>query len=172
MDWLFDSSCSFHMCADWKLFATYYLCKGSVVKMANNTTNRVVGEGTIRLRSHDGRVVVLTGVRHVLGLRKNLISLGMLDSKGFNFSSKGGVLEVSKSEKKMLKGQLAGGNLYKLLGNVVREKGLKWVPKMVQTLVVQNGYLSKKVTKNVAMTSVQSKKRVSFASNLVSDFSD
>ena len=158
VDWVFDSGCSFHMCADRKLFATYYSCKGSVVKMANNTTNRVVGEGTIRLHSHDGRVVVLTGVRHVPGLRKNLISLGMLDSKGFNFSSKGGVLEVSKNGKMMLKGQLDGGNLYKLLGNVVWEKDLKWVSKMVQTLAVQNGYLRKEVTKNVAMASVQSKK--------------
>ncbi|GFZ00919.1 hypothetical protein Acr_14g0005540 [Actinidia rufa] len=48
----------------------------------NNTASRVVGRGSVRFRMADGRSVTLTEVRHVPNLRKNLISIGMLDSKG------------------------------------------------------------------------------------------
>ncbi|GFZ08885.1 hypothetical protein Acr_20g0006930 [Actinidia rufa] len=50
----------------------------------------------------DGRFVTLTEVRHVPNLRKNLISIGMLDSKGFSFDISGGTLRVSKKNKEML----------------------------------------------------------------------
>jgi len=45
----------------------------------------------VRIRMFDGVVLTVTGVRHVLGLRRNLISLGTLDMEGFQYSSQGGV---------------------------------------------------------------------------------
>ncbi|GKF22988.1 retrovirus-related pol polyprotein from transposon TNT 1-94, partial [Tanacetum coccineum] len=45
---------------------------------------------------HDGVVRTLTDVRHVPDLKKNLISLGVFDSKGFKYTSENGVLRVSK----------------------------------------------------------------------------
>ncbi|GKA06401.1 hypothetical protein Tco_0685625, partial [Tanacetum coccineum] len=51
---------------------------------------------TIRIKMHDVVVRTLTNVRHVLDLKKNLISLGVLDSKGFKYTSENGVLRVSK----------------------------------------------------------------------------
>ena len=57
-------------------------------------------------------------VQHVLGLKKNLISLRMLDSKGFGFSSSNGVLEVFKGDKVMSQRKISG-NLYRLVGNVL-----------------------------------------------------
>ncbi|CAL5440937.1 unnamed protein product [Camellia sinensis] len=45
--WILDSGCTFHICADKKLFSTYRRVSGSTIRMANNTVNRVVGIGTV-----------------------------------------------------------------------------------------------------------------------------
>jgi hypothetical protein len=44
----------------------------------------------------DGIVRTLIDVRHVPKLKKNLISLGVLDSRGYKFAGQGGALKVSK----------------------------------------------------------------------------
>ncbi|GFZ06538.1 hypothetical protein Acr_18g0007080 [Actinidia rufa] len=79
--------------------------------------SRVVGRGTVRFRMADGRSVTLTEVRHVPNLRKNLISIGMLDAKGCRFEASGGILRVFKGNKEMLWGKKTEG-LYRLEGNV------------------------------------------------------
>lgn len=45
---------------------------------------------------HDGIVIMLTNVRYVPGLKRNPISLGLLDSMGYGYSSKNGVLHITK----------------------------------------------------------------------------
>ena len=64
----------------------------------------------------DGVVRTLSDVRHVPDLRKNLISLGTLNSNGHGCKSEGGVLKVIKGALVVMKGQKVGGNIYKLLG--------------------------------------------------------
>jgi len=64
--------------------------------MGNSATSKVIGEGTIQFRSHDGCITTLQGVHHVPKSRYNLISLGTLHRKGFCFSSKGDLMEVPK----------------------------------------------------------------------------
>ncbi|GFY99519.1 hypothetical protein Acr_13g0009190 [Actinidia rufa] len=91
-------------------------CEGRIW-MANNTASRVVGRGTVQFYMADGRSVTLTEVRYVPNLRKNLISIGMLDSKGCSFEASGGILRVSKGNKEMLWGKKTRG-LYRLEGNV------------------------------------------------------
>ncbi|GFS42036.1 hypothetical protein Acr_00g0077830 [Actinidia rufa] len=71
----------------------------------------------VQFRMADGRFVTLTEVRHVPNLRKNLISIGMLDSKGCSFDASGGTLRVFKGNKDMLWGKKTGG-LYRLDGSV------------------------------------------------------
>ncbi|GFY93939.1 hypothetical protein Acr_09g0003850 [Actinidia rufa] len=115
-DWVLDSGSAYHLCRDREVFSTYAACEGRIW-MANNTSSRVVGRGSIRFRMTDGRSVTLTEVRHVPNLRKNLISIGMLDSKGCSFEASGGILRVSKGNKKMLWEKKTGG-LYRLEGNV------------------------------------------------------
>jgi len=39
----------------------------------------------------DGVVQIVTGVRHVPSLKRNLISSGTLDGRGYRYSSQGGV---------------------------------------------------------------------------------
>ena len=115
-DWVLDSGSAYHLCRDREVFSTYAPCEGRIW-MANNTSSRVVGRGSVRFRMADGRSVTLTEVRHVPNLRKNLISIGMLDSKGCSFDASGGTLKVSKGNKEMLWGKKTGG-LYRLEGSV------------------------------------------------------
>lgn len=56
-------------------------------------------------------------VRHVLGMRKSLISVGILDSVGTFV--KGGVLKVEKGNKVVIKGQKIE-NLFKLIRSMVK----------------------------------------------------
>ncbi|GMP54145.1 hypothetical protein CsSME_00019400 [Camellia sinensis var. sinensis] len=116
--WILDSGCTFHICADKKLFFTYRRVSGSIIRMANNTVNRVVGIGTLRFLTKAGRKVILSEVRHVPGVQKNLISLSMLDLKGNCFSSSGGVLHIHRGDREMLQGKLCN-KLYRLEGEVL-----------------------------------------------------
>ncbi|GFZ17662.1 hypothetical protein Acr_26g0009320 [Actinidia rufa] len=115
-DWVLDSGSAYHLCRDREVFFTYAACEGRIW-MANNTSSRVVGRGSVQFRMADRRSVTLTEVRHVPNLRKNLISIGMLDSKGCSFDVSGGILRVFKGNKEMLWGKKTGG-LYGLEGNV------------------------------------------------------
>ncbi|GFY95137.1 hypothetical protein Acr_10g0005220 [Actinidia rufa] len=115
-DWVLDSGSAYHLCRDREVFSIYAACEERIW-MANNTSSRVVGRGSVRFRMADGRSMTLTEIRHVPNLRKNLISIGMLDAKGCSFDASGGILRVSKGNKEMLWGKKTGG-LYRLEGNV------------------------------------------------------
>jgi len=70
--------------------------------MGNNAQCNVTGVGTVRIKTHDGVVRTLSNVRHIPDLKRNIISLGTLESKGY--SAEGGVLKVSKGSRILLKG--------------------------------------------------------------------
>ena len=60
--------------------------------------------GSVRIKTHDGLVRIIPNVRHVPELRRNLISLGMLDDYGFTWKGEKGVLKVSKGSLVVMKG--------------------------------------------------------------------
>ena len=78
----------------------------------------VLGIEIVRIKSHDGIVRTLSNVWHILDLKKNMISLGTLDAKGYKCSVEGGVLKVSKGAVVVIKGRLVNG-LYLLQGSIV-----------------------------------------------------
>ena len=53
---------------------------------------KVVGIGSIQIKMHDEIVRTLIEVCHVLGLKKNLVFVGAMDSKGFS-----GLVDVLRS---------------------------------------------------------------------------
>ena len=55
---------------------------GSIL-MGNDEACEIFGMGKIKLKLHDGIVLNLTEVRYIPDLKKNLISFGFLESKGF-----------------------------------------------------------------------------------------
>ena len=86
--------------------------------MGNDATCSVIGIGTVKIKMFDGVVRVLSNVRHVPYLRKNLISLGVLDDLGYSYSSKGGITKITKGALMVMKGQKVN-TLYKLIGNTI-----------------------------------------------------
>jgi len=72
--------------------------------MENNTSYKTIGIGSIKIRIHSGIARTLSNVRHVSDLKKNLISLGTLDSNGYKFLVEGEVLRVSKGSLVVMKG--------------------------------------------------------------------
>lgn len=77
-------------------------------------------KGTIRIRMHDGIAQTLIEVHHVPNLKKNLISLGTLDSHGLRITVNGGVMSVTKVALVVMKG-VRFRNLYLLQGSTVIE---------------------------------------------------
>jgi hypothetical protein len=75
--------------------------------MGNNIACKIVGICIIRIRMHDGIV-----------LKKNLISLGTLDSIGYKYFGEGGVIWVSKGSLVIMKGTKVDGH-YFLQGSTV-----------------------------------------------------
>ncbi|KAK3038231.1 hypothetical protein RJ639_030840 [Escallonia herrerae] len=84
--------------------------------MGNDAVCEVMGIGTIKFKMFDGIMRALGDVRYKLGLKKNFIYLGTLDSIDCSISIKDGVMKVSKCTMVIMKGQKTG-NLCKLMGN-------------------------------------------------------
>ncbi|CAL1393100.1 unnamed protein product [Linum trigynum] len=91
---------------------------GGNVVMENGAACKVIEIGSIKVRRHDGSLCTVNDVRHVPGMKKNLIFLSLLHSKSFSFKGKGGVVFVCKGLRKVLKG-MERGTLYALQGNVL-----------------------------------------------------
>ena len=85
------------MCPNKDWFVTYQALEGGKVLLGDNKACKVVGTGTIRIKMYDGIVRTLADVRHVPELKKNLISLGTLDSNGYNYKGEGRAIRVSKA---------------------------------------------------------------------------
>lgn len=106
------------MCPEKDLFSMYEPYNGGVLSIGNGAPCRIVGRGTIRFKMHDGKVRKLTNVQHVPSLKRNLISLGTLDSLGCSCTTKGKVLNVHRGSNVVIKG-VKTGDLYVLQGSVV-----------------------------------------------------
>ena len=72
----------------------------------------------IKLGLEDGSERILWMVRYVLDLKRNLISLGILDREGYSFKSQDRVLSVSRGSLLYMKGALID-RLYALHGKTL-----------------------------------------------------
>ena len=118
-NWILDSGCMFHMTPNRDWFSTYELKHKDVVLMGNNASCKVAGIGTIHIRMFDEVVRTLGDVKHVLDLKRNLISLSTLDAKGYKYTGEGGVLKISKGALVVMKGHQKTARLYVLQGATV-----------------------------------------------------
>ncbi|PHT67900.1 hypothetical protein T459_27387 [Capsicum annuum] len=106
------------MCPNKDLFSTYDPVEGRVVLLGNNVACKIVGTGTVRIKMHDGIVRTLRNIRCVPELKKNLISLGTIESFGCKYTGEGGVLEVSRGGLVVMKARKSG-TLYTLLRSTI-----------------------------------------------------
>ena len=90
-----------------------------VVLIGTNASCKVVGIGTVRIRMFDEVVRTLGDVRHVHDLKRNLISLSILDAKGYKYTGEGGVLRISKGGLVVMKGHQNTAMLYVMQGSTI-----------------------------------------------------
>lgn len=93
-EWVLDSGCTFHMSFSIDLFDSIEEHEGGRVLMGNNAACKVIGIGSIKLQLHGGTVRILTSVRYVPELKRNFISLGILDDGGYRCKVEKGMLKV------------------------------------------------------------------------------
>lgn len=118
IEWILDSGCTFHMCPHRDWFHSYDKIDGGQVLLGNNMACHVVGIGSVQIQLEDGIVKTLSSVRHVPCLKRNLISLGMLDEAGYTCKTEGGNMKITRGSYVAMRGVKRSG-LYVLLGKTV-----------------------------------------------------
>uniref|UniRef100_A0A2N9EMQ4 Uncharacterized protein n=1 Tax=Fagus sylvatica TaxID=28930 RepID=A0A2N9EMQ4_FAGSY len=93
-EWIMDSASTCHICPSRELFYHLEEFEGGSIYMGNDQTCEILGIGKIKLKLHDGTVCFLTGVRYIPDFKKNLISVGLLESKGFKIDMENGTLKI------------------------------------------------------------------------------
>jgi len=77
---------------DW--FVTYEHVDTRIVLMGNDTECKVIEIGTVQIKTYDSVVRILSKVRHISDMTRNLVSLGTLEANGYRYLAENGVLKV------------------------------------------------------------------------------
>jgi hypothetical protein len=114
--WVVYSRDSFHATPHWKHFLDYVQGDFGQVHLGDDAPCKIVGMGKVKIKQRNGNQWLLKEVRHVLDLRKNLISTGKLASEGcisiFTYKT----WKVIKGSLVIAKGEKVG-TLYLCIGN-------------------------------------------------------
>ncbi|GAV70482.1 hypothetical protein CFOL_v3_13980, partial [Cephalotus follicularis] len=103
--------CSFHMKPNKDWFTTYEVKEGKVL-LGDNNALKVVRCEKVQIKMFDGVIRTLEAW-HVSRLKKNLISMGVLDSHGCKFTGENGIINVLRGALVIMKGKKIDG-LYQL----------------------------------------------------------
>ncbi|KAH9733955.1 Integrase catalytic domain-containing protein [Citrus sinensis] len=103
-EWILDTGATYHLCPIKEWFTDFRNLESSAVVMGNDQPCRTVGIGTIRLKMFDGMVRELKKVRFVLALKKNLISVGALEAKGYKVTIEDGIIKFTHGAMVILQG--------------------------------------------------------------------
>ncbi|KAE8673308.1 hypothetical protein F3Y22_tig00111794pilonHSYRG00058 [Hibiscus syriacus] len=68
--------------------------EGGFMYSCNDHALEIIGVGTIKLKMYDGTIKVVRDVRHVKGLKKNLLSYGLLDNNASKIETQKGIMKV------------------------------------------------------------------------------
>ena len=93
---MLDSGATYYVTPRQDWFVSFEKVDGGVVVMGNDQSSGICGIGTMRIRMHDGVVCGLKEVRFIPQLKKNLISVGVLEAKGFKVTFEDTVANVTK----------------------------------------------------------------------------
>ncbi|PKI45057.1 hypothetical protein CRG98_034558 [Punica granatum] len=77
---------------------TFHMAEGT------SAACKTIGISTVWIGMHDGVIRTLTDVRHVLDLKKNLVSLGILDSNGCKIIIESNCMKISYGNHVLMKG--------------------------------------------------------------------
>lgn len=94
------------MCLNKSFFKNYEIYDGRVVVIGNDASCKVIGRSTIKLKMLNGIIRESTDVRHILNLKRNMISLSMLDKMRCLVKLELGILKVLKWSMDLMKENL------------------------------------------------------------------
>ena len=81
--WAIDSGASCHVTSRRDFFSSYTSGDFGDIKMGDSDVSKVVGVGDVCLKFDSGMELNLQYVKHVLDMRMNFISTGLLDDEGY-----------------------------------------------------------------------------------------
>ncbi|KAH9746316.1 hypothetical protein KPL70_004379 [Citrus sinensis] len=119
--WLIASRATWHMTSRREWFHTYEPISGGSVYMGNDHALEIAGIGTIKIKMFDFTIRTIGEVRHVNSLKKNLLSLGQMDSHGYKTHVENGIMKIVKGALVLMKAEKIDANLYMLKEKTLQE---------------------------------------------------
>ncbi|KAH9704396.1 hypothetical protein KPL70_011449 [Citrus sinensis] len=116
-----NSGDTWHMTSRREWFHTYEPISGGSVYMGDDHALEIAGIGTIKIKMFDGTIRTIGEVRHVNGLKKNLLSLGQMDSHRYKTHVENGIMKIVKGALVLIKAEKIGANLFMLKGETLQE---------------------------------------------------
>ncbi|KAH9647635.1 hypothetical protein KPL70_025262 [Citrus sinensis] len=117
----YNCGVTWHMTSRREWFHTYeHISRGSVY-MGNDHALEIASIGTIKIKMFDGTIRTIGEVRHVKGLKKNLLSLGQMDSHGYKTHVENGIMKIVKGALVLMKAEKIDTNLFMLKGETLQE---------------------------------------------------
>ena len=110
--WILDSGCCYHMCPHKEWFSNFREIEGPIVYTATDSPCSIKGIGSIHLKDRDGTIRILSDVRYVPNLTRNLISTGILATQGFHITQVNGVMKITSGARVVMKAVQRSNNLY------------------------------------------------------------
>ena len=103
-----DSGASFHTTPHREIIQNYAVGDFGKVFLADGSALDVVGMGDVQILLPNGSVWLLENVRHILDLRRNLISVGQFNDEGHAILFVDGTWKLTKRAKVLARGNKIG----------------------------------------------------------------
>nr|GEV81204.1 retrovirus-related Pol polyprotein from transposon TNT 1-94 [Tanacetum cinerariifolium] len=98
---------------------------GRTDKLVQDSCNdhelKIIRTESVMVKMHDSTVRTIRDVRHVEGLKKNLLSLGQLNDLGCNVEIQNKIMKIIKGALVLMRGENVAANLYQLNGEIIEE---------------------------------------------------
>jgi len=117
-EWILDTRATYHVYPNRDWFSSFEMLDRCFAIMGDDHPCNMEGIGTVCIKMFDGIVQELKEVMYVPQLKRNLISVGALETLGLVVSIRDGVLKMTKSSMVIMNG-VCQRNLYYLKGSTV-----------------------------------------------------
>ena len=81
--WLVDFGATFHVTPNFEWFSNYEAKMRGTIRLGNGQECKIAGTGEVPDQLPNGNTITLHQVRHVLALKRSLVSIGMLAEYGY-----------------------------------------------------------------------------------------
>ena len=99
--WYLDSGATFHMTGNKEIFSSLEGKHLQMhIEMGDDGRYSITGIGTVTFQRQSGKAFLLKDVIHVLGLKKNLVLVTMLEDRGYDVSVKENISFYTKKQDK------------------------------------------------------------------------